>query len=90
MALGIQAMEAMRTSARLSLSHMEALMGVTSVSELVELQTAFLRRQAEITVEQAGAMQEGARRLAETVTMPASRAAGNETGKKPAGQSRSA
>jgi hypothetical protein len=90
MELGIQAMEAMRMSARLSLSHMEALMGVTSVSELVELQTAFLRRQAEFTVEQAGAMQESARKLAETVTMPASRAAGKETGKKPATSSRTA
>ena len=79
MAFGIQAIEAMRTSAQLSLSHLEALMGVTSVSELVELQTAFMRRQAEITVEQASAMQESARKLAETMARPATPAADRET-----------
>ena len=75
MALGIQAMEAMRTSARLSLSHMEALLGVKSVSELFELQTAFIRKQAELAMEQAKSMQEATRKIAETVTKPGKDAA---------------
>ncbi len=68
--LGIQALEAVRSSTDMSLTHMEALLAAGSVSEFVELQTSFLRRQAELTVEQAKLMQDAARRLAETVTNP--------------------
>ena len=49
--LGLKAIEALRTNAENSLSHMEALLGVKSVAELFELQTAFLRKQAEVVVE---------------------------------------
>ncbi|RWX77331.1 phasin [Neorhizobium lilium] len=70
MELGIQTIEALRTTADMSLLHMEALMGVKSVSELVELQTSFLRRQAEMTVAQAKAIQESALKLADTVAKP--------------------
>jgi phasin len=73
--LGLQTLEAMRTSADMSLTHMEALLGVKSVSELVELQTSFFRRQAEATVEQARAIQNTARKLAETVANPGTEAA---------------
>jgi phasin len=73
--LGIQALEAVRTSTDISLTHMEALLAARSMSEFVELQTSFLRRQAELTVEQAKLMQDTARRLAETVTNPSSDAA---------------
>ncbi|MGG7516325.1 phasin [Allorhizobium undicola] len=73
--LGLKAVEALRTNAELSLSHMEALLTVKSVSEFVELQTAFIRKQAEVTVEQAKAMQDAARKVAETVTKPGKEAA---------------
>ncbi|PZU88517.1 MAG: phasin [Shinella sp.] len=68
--LGLKAIDALRTNADMSLSHMEALLGVKSVAELVELQTSFIRKQAEVTVEQAKAMQEAAKKVAETVTKP--------------------
>ncbi|MHB0954025.1 MAG: phasin [Allorhizobium sp.] len=73
--LGLKAIDALRTNADMSLSHMEALMGVKSVAELVELQTSFIRKQAEVTVEQAKAMQEAAKKVAETVTKPGKEAA---------------
>ncbi|ACM35585.1 MULTISPECIES: phasin [Rhizobium/Agrobacterium group] len=75
MELGLKAIDALRTNAELSLSHMEALMGVKSVAELVELQTAFIRKQAEVTVEQAKAMQETVKKVAETVAKPGKEAA---------------
>ncbi len=73
--LGLKAIDAMRTNADLSLSHMEALLGVKSIAELIELQTGFVRKQAETTVEQAKAMQEAARKLAEEVSKPGREAA---------------
>ncbi|SMD18983.1 phasin [Rhizobium sp. RU36D] len=73
--LGLKAIDAMRTNAEMSLSHMEALLGVKSVAELVELQTAFIRKQAEVTVEQAKSIQETAKKVAETVTKPGKEAA---------------
>ncbi|MCM2472883.1 phasin [Rhizobium sp. CG5] len=69
--LGLKAIDALRTNAEMSLSHMEALLGVKSIAELVELQTSFIRKQAEVTIEQAKAMQEAAKKVAETVTKPA-------------------
>ena len=68
--LGLKAIEALRTNAENSLSHMEALLGVKSVSELFELQTAFLRKQAEVAVEQAKTLQETSKKVAEKVTAP--------------------
>ena len=47
--IGLKAIDALRTNAENSLSYMEALLGVKSVAELVELQTTFLRKQAEVT-----------------------------------------
>lgn len=73
--LGLKAIDALRTNADMSLSHMEALLGVKSVAELVELQTSFIRKQAEVTVEQAKAMQETAKKVAETVAKPGKEAA---------------
>lgn len=73
--LGLTAIEAMRTNAENSLSHLEAVLGVKSVSELFELQTAFVRKQAEVAVEQARTMQEVTRKVAEKVAAPARSAA---------------
>ena len=63
--LSLKAIDAVRTNADSSLSHMEALLGVKSMAELVELQTAFLRSQAETAVDQAKDLQEAARKVAE-------------------------
>ena len=73
--LGLKAIEALRTNAENSLSHMEALLGVKSVAELFELQTAFLRKQAEVAVEQAKGLQETSKKVAEKVSAPGKSAA---------------
>jgi hypothetical protein len=54
---------------------MEALLGVKSLSELLDLQTAFIRKQAEVAVEQAKTMQEATRKVAENVAKPGKDAA---------------
>ncbi|WP_438750118.1 phasin [Pararhizobium sp. O133] len=74
-ALGLKAIDALRTNAESSLSHLEALIGVKSISELFELQTAFVRKQAELALEQAKSMQEATRQVAETVAKPGKDAA---------------
>lgn len=73
--IGLKAIEALRTNADLSLTHMEALLGVKSVAELVELQSSFVRKQAELTVEQAKGIQDATRKLAEAVSQPGKDAA---------------
>ncbi len=73
--LGLKAIDALRTNAENSLSHMEALLGVKSVAELFELQTAFLRKQAEVAVEQARSLQETSKKVAEKVAAPGKSAA---------------
>ena len=73
--VGLKAIEALRTNADLSLSHMEALLGVKSVAEFVELQTSFVRKQAELTVDQARSIQDATRKLAEAVSQPGKEAA---------------
>ncbi|CDN46436.1 phasin [Neorhizobium galegae] len=73
--LGLKAIDALRTNAENSLTHMESLLGVKSFAELIELQTGFIRKQAEITVEQAKSMQDTARKIVEDVTKPGKEAA---------------
>ncbi|PYB77474.1 MULTISPECIES: phasin [Rhizobium] len=73
--LGLKAIDALRTNTEHSLSHLEALLGVKSVAELFELQTAFIRKQAEVTIEQAKAIQETAKKVAESVAKPGKEAA---------------
>ncbi|MDO6964657.1 phasin [Rhizobium alvei] len=72
---GLKAIEMLRTNTENSFSHLEALLGVKSVSELFELQTAFLRKQAELAVEQAKALQETSKKVAENVSKPGKDAA---------------
>ncbi|MCO6187071.1 phasin [Rhizobium sp. L1K21] len=73
--LGLKAIDTIRANTESSLSHMEALLGVKSVSELFELQTSFLRKQAEMNVEQAKSMQEAAKKVADEVSQPSKEAA---------------
>lgn len=68
--LSIKAIEAVRANADNSLTHLEALLGVKSVAELVELQSAFIRKQAEAAVDQAKDIQEAARKVADQVSKP--------------------
>jgi phasin len=73
--IGLKAIDVFRSNADLSLSHMQALLDIKSASQFFELQTAFFRRQAEVTVEQARSMQDMARKLAEDVSRPGKEAA---------------
>ena len=73
--IGLKAVDALRINAESSLSHMEALLAVKSVAEFFELQTSFLRKQAEITIEQAKSLQETTKQVAEKVAKPSKEAA---------------
>jgi len=73
--IGLKAIDALRVNAESSLSHMEALLGVKSVAEFLELQTSFLRKQAELTIEQAKSLQETTKQVAEKVAKPSKEAA---------------
>jgi phasin len=68
--LSLKAIDTARTNAEASLSHMEALLGVKSVAQMFELQTAFMRKQAEMMVDQTKVMQEAAKKVAEDVSKP--------------------
>lgn len=73
--LGMTAIGMIRTNTENSLAHLEALFGVKSVSELFELQTAYLRKQAEAAVEQTKAFTETSKKVAEEVAKPGKAAA---------------
>lgn len=60
-----------RKQSESAFDHVEKLMGVTSLSELVELQTAFLRKQAEMNIEQIKEMQNVTTGAMEEFTKPA-------------------
>lgn len=70
MEFGLKAIDALRTNAEMSLSHMEQLIGAKSFAEVMELQTTFVRRQAEFTVEQVKVMQEAAQKVAGDISEP--------------------
>jgi hypothetical protein len=55
---GMKAISAVRKSTELSLSHMESLFAVKSFAAFVELQTSFVRKQAEMMVEQTKMVQD--------------------------------
>ncbi|MGX5806042.1 phasin [Bradyrhizobium sp. Arg314] len=56
--LSLKTIAALRANAEAVFSHLEALVGANSPSEVLELQTAFLRKRVEIGLEQAKEFQE--------------------------------
>ena len=68
--LSLKTIAALRANAEAGFSHLEALIGAKSLSEVVELQTAFLRKRVETTVEQAKDFQAVASKAAEDVSKP--------------------
>lgn len=68
--LSLKAISAMRANAESTFSHLEALVGVKSVSEFIELQTAYVRKSVEMTVAQAKDMQVVSTKAVEEVTKP--------------------
>ncbi|WP_137155987.1 phasin [Rhizobium sp. FKL33] len=72
---GLKAIEILRANTESSYAHVESLLGVKSVAELFELQTAFVRKQAEAAVAQAKSLQETSKKVAEEVSKPGKAAA---------------
>lgn len=68
--LSLKTISAFRDNAEASFAHLEALLGVKSVSELFELQTSFLRKRVEVGVEQTKDFQSYASKAAEKVSAP--------------------
>jgi phasin len=68
--LSLKTIAALRANAEAGFSHLEALVAVKSPSEFIELQTAFLRKQIEKTVEQAKEFQVMTTKAAEDVSKP--------------------
>ena len=68
--LSLKAISAMRANADATFSHLEALVGVKSVSEFIELQTAWMRKSVESAVEQAKDIQATSTKAIEDVAKP--------------------
>ncbi len=68
--LSLKAINAMRANADATFSHLEALVGVKSFSEFIELQTAWMRKSVETAVEQAKDMQATSSKAIDDVTKP--------------------
>jgi phasin len=68
--LSLKTISAFRANAEAGFSHLEALIGAKTLSEVVELQTAFLRKRVETGVEQAKEFQAVASKAAEQVSAP--------------------
>lgn len=68
--LSLKTISAMRANADAAFSHLEALVGVKSVSEFIELQTAWMRKSVEMGVEQAKDIQAASTKAAEDVAKP--------------------
>ncbi len=69
--LSLKSIAALRSSTEAGFSHLEALAGVKSVSEVIELQTSFLRKSFEMLVEQAKDFQSVSSKAVEEVAKPA-------------------
>ncbi|MBL8580709.1 MAG: phasin [Rhizobiaceae bacterium] len=68
--VSMKAIAALRANAELSLSHLEKLVGVKSAAEFFELQTAFIRKGVEQSVEHAKELQSVTSKAAENVAKP--------------------
>jgi phasin len=68
--LTLKAIVALRANAEAGFSHVEALVGAKSLSELVELQTAYLRKVAEMNVEHGKEFQALTSKAATEVSKP--------------------
>ena len=68
--VSLKAISALRANTEAGLSHMEALVGVKSVSDFVELQTSFFRKQAELFTAQAKELQDASTKAAEKAAAP--------------------
>jgi phasin len=68
--ISLKSISAMRAGTEAGFSHLEALMGVRSLSEMIELQTAFFRKSAEMAVEHTKELQALSTKSFEDVSKP--------------------
>lgn len=68
--LSLKSIAALRTNAEMGFAHLESLIGAKSLSEVIELQTAFFRKGAETAVAQAKDLQTTVTKAAEEVSKP--------------------
>lgn len=68
--LSLKTIAALRTNSEVGFAHLEALVGAKSISEVIELQTTYLRKRVELAVEQAKDFQTVATKAAEEVSAP--------------------
>jgi len=68
--ISLKSIAAARSNAEAGFAHLEALVGAKSLSEVIELQTAFVRKAFETAVEQAKDLQAASTKAAEEVSKP--------------------
>lgn len=68
--LSLKTIAALRANTEANFSHLESLVGAKSFAEIVELQTAFLRKRVELGAEQAKDFQASASKAAEDLSKP--------------------
>ena len=68
--LSKKAIDALRANAELGFQHLDAMMGAKSFSEVIEMQTAYVRKQVELTTGQAKEMQTLTQSLAQEMMKP--------------------
>lgn len=68
--VSLSVLAAMRANAEAGFAHVEKLIGASTLAEVIELQTAFVRAQAEKFAGQAKEMQDVAAKAAEQVSAP--------------------
>lgn len=73
--ISLAAIDQLRANTETTFGHMEKLMAVKSLAELVELQSAFVRQQAEMAVDTAKTMQGLYQKAGEEMSAPAKAAA---------------
>ncbi|MBO6639222.1 MAG: phasin family protein [Roseitalea sp.] len=69
--ISLAAIDTMRANTESTFSHLEKMVGIKSVAEMIELQTAFVREQAEKAVDTAKTMQGLYQKAGEDLTAPA-------------------
>lgn len=72
--VSMKTIAALRANAEAGFAHMEALLGVKSVADFVELQSTYIRKQAELAAEQVKEMQSVTTKAIEDASKPAKQA----------------
>ena len=70
LSLSKTAIDAMRSNAEAGFGHLERLMGAKSFSEVIEMQTAYVRKQIELATDQTKEMQSLAQSVAQELMKP--------------------